>query len=163
MRHPIAVAILLPLVMAHGSGCRQGTGMVAGATRNFEGVDFILYRLNGDRYPSEPVVEGMELLHGWEVLERCPVDDPAVRAELFEAFEAGQDEAREADSPPVDCYQPRHAIRIVDGDVATDHLICFQCRNFETWTGDEQTGGGALSESPRAVFDARLADCPAIR
>ena len=58
-----------------------------------------------------------------------------------------------------DANEPRRAMRIVQNGVTTDHLICFQCSNWMTWTDGEQTGGGDTSDRPRETFDRILDDC----
>ena len=123
---------------------------------------YTLYRLDGDRYPGQPVPEGSELLHGWTILESCIIDSSRDRAVMFKAFEQGREEMRRIGTDHLpDCFQPRHAIRVVVNDRTTDYLICFQCSNFMVWTDDEQTGGGSTTDSPEKTFDEMLADCGA--
>ena len=151
------------IVLAFIAGCTgdPGTGSTAtpaatpAATRFGDGT-FVLFRLNGDRYPGEPVAEGAELLHQWEILETLPIPTPQDRSEIFMAFEDGMEDARRNPGIPVDCFRPRHAIRIDRDGTTTDHLICFECRNFMTWTDGEMTGGGATSKRPQAVFESFL-------
>lgn len=118
--------------------------------------EFILYRLNGDHYPSEPIPDGADLLHGWEILQTCSIASAGDRAQLIQALEAGQADARRNPKPSVDCFNPRHAIRTIDGETTTDQLICFECRNIMVWTNGEMTGGSATSAGPQAVFDSFL-------
>ena len=52
-------------------GCANNTGNTpAGplSLSRFSDGEFVLFRLNGDRYPGEAKPEGAELLHGWEIL-----------------------------------------------------------------------------------------------
>jgi len=52
-------------------GCTNNTGNTpAGplSLSRFSDGEFVLFRLNGDRYPGEAKPEGAELLHGWEIL-----------------------------------------------------------------------------------------------
>jgi hypothetical protein len=138
------------------SGESRTAGPTAQILDRFRTGEFILYRLNGDRYPSEPIPDGAELLHGWEILKRYPVASAHDRAQLIQALEDGQADARRNPEPPVDCFNPRHAIRTIDGETTTDRLICFECRNIMVWTNGEMTGGSATSASPQAVFDSYL-------
>jgi len=124
---------------------------------------FILYRLNGDRYPSEPIPDGAELLHGWEILQTCSIASAGDGAQLIQALEAGQADARRNPQPSVDCFNPRHAIRTIDGETTTDRLICFECRNIMVWTNGEMTGGISTSVSPQAVFNSFLEKCDTSR
>ncbi|MCP4833729.1 MAG: hypothetical protein GY895_03100 [Phycisphaera sp.] len=121
---------------------------------------FILYSLDGDRYPGDPSSEGEEVLHGWVILKTCNIDTFEERMELLTALERGEEESRSAsDGPSPDCFQPRHAIRTVRGGTTTDRLICFQCSNLMTWVDDVQIGGGSTSDGPRRFFDSVLSRC----
>jgi hypothetical protein len=119
--------------------------------------DFTLYRLDGDRYPGEAVPEGGKLLHGWLILEACPIEDTATRNRIFRAFDDGMA------SPPriqVDCFNPRHAISVVQADgVQMDWLICFQCRNWYSYENETMVDGGGTSRAPADVFNDILSAC----
>ena len=118
--------------------------------------DFTLYRLDGDRYPGSPVPEGGRLLHGWLILEACPIEETATRNRIFKAFDDGIDDASGA--IPIDCFNPRHAISVVQPDgVRMDWLICFQCRNWYSYENDTMIGGGDTSKAPAEVFNDILA------
>ena len=119
--------------------------------------DFTLYRLDGDRYHGEAVPEGGKLLHGWLILEACPIEDTATRNRIFRAFDDGMA------SPPriqVDCFNPRHAISVVQADgVQMDWLICFQCRNWYSYENETMVDGGGTSRAPADVFNDILSAC----
>ena len=119
--------------------------------------DFFLYRLDGDRYPGEPVPEGGELLQGWLILDTCPIDDDLTRNRIFRAFDDGIDDAPGGE--PVDCFNPRHAISVTTDGVRMDYLICFQCSNWYSYENDKMIGGGGTSRSPAQVFDEILSKC----
>ena len=141
------------------AGCTNDTGgprVTSPTVARFSDGDFVLVRLNGDRYPGEPVPDGSELLHGWEIVESLPIESVHDRARIFTAFEEGEEEANRNPGIAIDCFRPRHAIRIDRDGTTTDHLICFQCRNFMTWTDGEMTGGGSMSDLPKDVFESYL-------
>ena len=115
------------------------------------------YRLDGDRYPGDPVPPGTTLLHGYSVIKACGIADRETREQILAAFETGI--ADHQAGIRVDCFRPRHAIRIVQDGVTTDHLICFECSNWMSWTNDEQSGGGDTSDAPRRTFDRILDEC----
>ena len=156
---PTALALsVFALLVPGGCGSKEPVVSPSEELQFAEGT-FILYRMNGDRYPGEPVPEGSELLHGWEILQSCELQSNRNRAMVFKAFQQGQEEMTASEVTPLDCFQPRHGIRkIVDGET-TDYLICFQCRNYMVWTNEQQTGGGATSDSPRVTLDEILEDC----
>jgi hypothetical protein len=145
------------------SGCSNGqTSSTSHAhdrtpARNLDGP-FTLYRLDGDRYPGEPAPEGARLLHGWLVLKACPIESIPTREKIFKAFDDGIS-ASDASATPVDCFNPRHAIRVETDGVTVDYLICFQCSNYVIWEGETQVSGGGTTLSPQATFDAILSAC----
>ena len=139
--------------------CSNGLEVTPEEQADFQSGTYILYRIDGDRYPGSPVSEGSELIHGWEILESCNLESTRDRALVFKAFENGQKQWSKLGGIPVDCFQPRHGIRTTIDGVTTDYLICFQCSNFMIWTNDEQSGGGMTSNSPMETFDSILAAC----
>ena len=116
-----------------------------------------LYALDGDRYPGDPVPPDTSLLHGWSVIKACRIDDRRTREEILTAFDAGI--AGHRGGTPIDCFRPRHAIRVELDDVTTDYLICFECANWMSWTDGLRTGGGRTSDRPTQTFDRILGDC----
>ena len=147
------------IVLLGCSGESRTAGPPAQIVERFKTGELILYQLNGDRYPSEPTPDGANLLHGWEILKTCSITSAGDRAQLIQALEAGQADARRNPEPSVDCFNPRHAIRTIDGETTTDRLICFECRNIMVWKNGEMTGGSSTSVSPQAVFDSFLEKC----
>ena len=149
-------------------GCAQdvrNTGAAAETPGRFSEGKFILYRLDGDRYPDvhgldeDRDADDSELLHGWHILAKCSIESVDDRNRLFTALEEGEADHRRDPGLPVDCFRPRHAIRFVDDGTTTDRLICFECRNIMIWTDGELTGGGSTSDRPAAVFESYLEDC----
>lgn len=139
-------------------GCTNGRSPLGTSPDPRAEGSMILYSLDGDRYPGEPVPPGTTLLHGWSVIKACPIDDRRTREEILHTFEAGVEDYQ--GGIPVDCFRPRHAIRIEHGGVTTDHLICFQCSNWMTWTdGLEPSGSGYTSDTGRRTFDRILQGC----
>ena len=143
----------------------RNTGGAAETPGRFSDGEFILYRLDGnyaqdiygvggDRHPDDA-----ELLHGFGVLAKCSIESVDDRNRLFTALEEGQADARRNPALPIDCFRPRHAIRIVDDGTTTDRLICFECRNMMIVTDGKHMGGGSTSSRPAAVFDSYLEDC----
>ena len=145
----IVLPLLALLVGCNGSSSSRGALHHDGA--------FTLYSLDGDRYPGEPAPEGAELLHGWLVLKSCPIKSIATREKLFKALDRGIDQY-DAEFQ-VDCFNPRHAIRVESMGTTVDYLICFQCSNYYIWEGEKQVSGGNTTSYPKATFDEVLAGC----
>ena len=155
--HVMARLALIVFVLVAVGGCCTHEPSLAPLDPRAVG-DFTLYTLDGDRYPGEPVPEGGKLLHGWLVLEACPIEDDATRNRIFKAFDDGIDDER--GDIRLDCFTPRHAISVLGPDgVRMDWLICFQCRNWYSYENDTMIGGGDTSAAPADVFDEILADC----
>jgi len=150
-------AIMFFIMSGLAVGC-TGEKTAPGATADprAEGM-MTFYRLDGDRYPGDPVPPGTTLLHGYSVITSCEIPARGTREEILNAFDAGIAEYQDGIS--LDCFRPRHAIRIVQDGVTTDHLICFQCSNWMRWTDDERSGGGGTSDTPRETFDRILNSC----
>lgn len=141
------------------AGCTNGK-TAPGATADPRAAGTMtFYRLDGDRYPGDPVPPGTTLLHRYSVIKACGIADRETREEILAAFETGI--ADHQGGMAVDCFRPRHAIRIVLDGVTTDHLICFECSNWMTWTDGERTGGGDTADPSRPTFDRILDGCSA--
>ncbi|MCH2134187.1 MAG: hypothetical protein MK116_10595 [Phycisphaerales bacterium] len=149
-------ALVIMMITAAGTtSCDSNQSNVSASDPRLQGT-FTLYRLDGDRYPGDPVPEGAVLMHGWPILQSCPIDSTATRQELIQALDDG---IANGGGVPVDCFNPRHAIRIEAGDTTTDYMICFQCSNYDIWTNDRKTGGGLMSSSPKSTFNRVLDRC----
>lgn len=150
---------LLGLIFAMLSACsgdREGRNKPVEETR-FGTVDVVLFALDEDGYPVVAVEPGDSLLHGYGIAATCPIESPAHRAGLLEAFEQERSAAGVGDQRiAVDCFRPRHAIRVVDDGVTTDHLICFECRNLMTWVDARLIGGGVISPAFEVVLENHL-------
>lgn len=81
------------IVLLGCSGESRTAAPPAQILERFKTGEFILYRRNGDRYPSELIPDGTELLHGWEILQTCSIASAGDRAQLIQALEAGQADA----------------------------------------------------------------------
>ena len=152
-------ALCLTMLTLATAGCSAGgSASMSGPDPRAEGA-MTFYRLDGDHYPGDPVPPGATLLNGYSVIKACQVDDRRIREEILGAFDAGIADHR--GGVPVDCFRPRHAIRIVRDGVTIDYLICFQCSNWMSWKDGIPDGGGDTSDSPLATFDRILDDCAA--
>ena len=149
----IITSMSVPWILAC---CQQAPSLEKGHhDPRFQG-EFTLYRLDGDRYPFEPVPEGSETLHGWTILQACHVDSMAAREELIQAVDVG---IAEGGGIPVDCFNPRHAFQVEASPLNMVYMICFECRNYEIWNGEDLVGGGMISTSPGNILDRYLDRC----
>jgi hypothetical protein len=73
-----------------------------------------------------------ETLHGYPVLGKVVVTDPAEKQRLAAAVREGiaAEGVMEAR-----CFLPRHVVRAEHGDQVTDYVICFHCQNYVLHTG----------------------------
>ena len=148
--HLLVVLIVLMKVV----GC--GTSV---DTKQLEADRFTLFSIDGNRYPPDderaPAAD-VERFHGWPVLGKADITDPADRRQLLEAMQKGIDDN---DGSVAGCFIPRHAIQIVTGDTTMDYVICFQClqiSTYETKAGNTTKGYKLTTAGPQGVFNAQL-------
>ena len=150
-----ALLLLTPILLTSSSCDQDNAGSATSQDLRLKST-MTLYRLDGDRYPGDPVPDSAILLHDWPVLQVCPIDLPATQQRLLNALDEG---IANGGGVPVDCYNPRHAIRMESNTDTTDYMICFQCRNYEVWDGEQRVGGGLISKSPESTFNEVLENC----
>ena len=69
--------------------------------------------LDGDTYPDMPNMGASDqenLMHGWSILQACFLDQGRPSIQVLRALNS--DIAQGHTGVPVDCFQPRHAVRI---------------------------------------------------
>ena len=103
-------------------------------------------------YQKDPPKDGF---HGWKILGKTIVKDADIRKTLLAALEKG---AKENDGSVAKCFDPRHGIRIKDGDKTIDLVICFMCYQTQVFAGDKHTGGYLTTGSPQPALDKVLKD-----
>ena len=114
---------LLPLVgvCLLLAGCKQKSNDIPATADRL-----ILYSLECD-FDREAVPEGAEMLHGYMVLGKSEIDSDDTAAEILAAVR--NDVAN--GSSVFNCFEPHHAIRMIDGETNTDIVICYKCRGYE--------------------------------
>jgi hypothetical protein len=68
-----------------------------------------------------------ERLGEWRVLGKVDVKDPQVRKEIAAAIQAA---VTHPDGTQNKCFEPRHAVVVVEKGQTLEILICFNCRNY---------------------------------
>ncbi len=93
--------------------------------------------------------------HGYKVLGRMQITDPATRRKLYDALQAGA-----SWNPPVGmkCFDPRHAISVTTNGHNTYLLICFECLQVEVYAGEAPEMKFIVNRTPEPVFDQVLQD-----
>lgn len=118
-----------------------------------------LYSLNPDLGPGEggrPLTDGF---HGWQVLGQTEVKEQADRKRLADALRlAAEDNFGMAAA----CFNPRHGLRLKQGDATIDLVICFQCLQVLVYEKDKKREAFLTTHGPQPAFDAMLtkADIP---
>lgn len=108
-----------------------------------------LFRL-GDGLPlgSAPL-PGVEHLHGYPILARATLAQPAQITELCALLGAANEEG----TLGMRCFDPHHAVRVTTPDGPLDLLICFACTNVEIHRpGKKQPEFADLSWRPVPFF-----------
>ena len=93
--------------------------------------------------------------HGFVILGRKTITDPATRARLIDALEAG---IRDSDGTRAGCFAPRHALRVSGRGGTSDFVICFECLQIAMSFSDGNHSMILVSRSPRDVFNQALRD-----
>lgn len=111
----------------------------------------VLYSLNPDFRAKGS--KDKPQFHGWEVLGQTEIRDAATREKMTAALRQAT-----ANNPGVaaGCFNPRHGLRLVQGDKTIDLVICFECFQVQIFVGEEAVGGFLTTFHPRAAFDAPL-------
>lgn len=116
--------------------------------------------LDGDTYPdmSDMGASVQEnLMHGWTILQACSLDHGRPSIQVLRALNS--DIAQGYAGIPVDCFQPRHAVRIQSEDAVKEYLICFQCHNFQCWVDGSLVASGSISNQSEEILSRALAGC----
>jgi hypothetical protein len=147
MRHGILLALLLALV-----GCGRDRGGV------FDGPDSMtVYSLDGfTRKNARNDSPGKEWFHDVLVRGSVQVTDASARNSIVVGIREGIEEGKQI--TPFKCLDPHEGVRIVRGGQVRDYLICFMCKTYEAYDGEECVAGGAFSAAPRQVLTRVLLD-----
>ena len=116
--------------------------------------------LDGDTYPDMPDMGSSvqeNLMHGWAILQGCSLDQGRPSIQVLKALNS--DIAQGYAGIPVDCFQPRHAVRIQSEDAVKEYLICFQCHNFQCWVDGSLVASGFISNQSEEILNRALAHC----
>jgi hypothetical protein len=62
---------------------------------------------------------------------------------------------RESDGRVMNCFNPRHGIRLITGSTTNDLLICFECQVIKGW-GFKDGDFFSTAPSPAPVFNDML-------
>jgi hypothetical protein len=109
-----------------------------------------VFSIDPDRAKRKPG----EGFHDWKVLGSTTVRDERVVKKVVAAVFAAR-EKRGGDSYA--CFEPRHAIRVKQGDRVLDLLICFECLNYTFWDEQGRRSGVRYSDdSPAPILDRIL-------
>ncbi|MEO1527066.1 MAG: hypothetical protein AAFX06_16630 [Planctomycetota bacterium] len=129
------------------SGCTQKPRVVPEQAQKV-----IVFSLECD-FDEDKVSEADELLHGYLVLGKTEIVSAEARAELLDAV--SDDIA--SGSTISNCFDPHHAIRVIDGDTTKDIVICYQCRGYEqTENGKLVTTSFPIEVASRALLNEVL-------
>ena len=119
--------------------------------------------LDGDTYPDMSDMPDMgalaqeNLIHGWAILQACSLDQGRPSIQVLRALNS--DIAQGYAGIPVDCFQPRHAVRVQSEDAIKGYLICFQCHNFQCWVDGSLVASGSISNQSEEILSRALARC----
>ena len=96
---------------------------------------------------------GPDTFHGYKILGKTPVADPATRRKLGDALRRGD---RENNDTAAGCFNPRHGIHAASPGKTLDLVICFECYQAQVYENGQRQAGLLLSPSPQKTFDEAL-------
>ena len=91
--------------------------------------------------------------HGWKILGKTTIKDMASRKKLVATLGKGIDDS---DGRGSKCLDPRHGIRVEQGNKTFDFVVCFQCSYVHIYLGDKQIDIWYTTKSPQPEFDKIL-------
>ena len=113
--------------------------------------------LDGDTYPDMDDSVQENLMHGWTILQFCSLVQGTGSIKVLRTLNS--DIAQGHAGVPVDCFQPRHAVRIQNEDLVKEYLICFQCHNFQCWMDGVLVASGSIFNQSEKNLNRVLAEC----
>lgn len=156
MKRPtvIAVAIgLLSTMLACTGESPRSRGKLPILVKNaFEHADEVtLYSLNPTRLERSD--DGF--FHYHAILGSTVVSDIGARKNLMDGLENA---VLENDGSKPACFEPRHGIRVKQGETSVDLVICFRCFQVQVHATGRPMDDFAISDSPQPTFDKVLRD-----
>ncbi|HEY3898342.1 MAG TPA: hypothetical protein VGM54_07000 [Chthoniobacter sp.] len=114
-----------------------------------EPKQMVLYSI----HPEEPAdfVKGASVFHGYRILGEVPVTAVPEQGRVVDAVRHAVLTALD----PAVCFNPRHGIRVTDGQHSCDFVICFECGRMDYYLDNTDLGSvpiGGSAESLNAVL-----------
>jgi len=101
--------------------------------------------------PKRPDEKPIDDFHGYRVLGKTTIDDPATRRKLVVAFKQGVEENGGA---VAGCFNPRHGIHVAQDGKTADFVICFECYSIALYESGTPSDRQILTTgSHQPVFD----------
>jgi hypothetical protein len=113
-----------------------------------------LLSIDGLRDP-EPEASGDErMFHGYPVLGRLEIKDPAELKVIVDALISATQDA--TSTHVAGCFWPRHGIRAIENGKTFEFIICFECSGFSEYINGKPVRGGPVTKNVQATFDEHL-------
>ena len=130
-------------------GCSSGSPLPPVAEQALRNAtEFELLSLDPDRENADS-----NGFHGWKVLGKTTITDEGLRDDLISAFKKGVPRRK---IEPVDCFNPRHGIKLVSDGITHEFVICFECYQVQWHSPRSTRGGFQITSSPQETFDKIL-------
>lgn len=103
--------------------------------------------------PDSPV-EGAGDFHGYTILAKTEIKDERfgylIKRSFLNSFSLGSGRAA--------CFNPRHGLRLEDGEKEFDIMICFECGWFIAYFEGKEGNGDIIGGPAEIIFDQALKD-----
>jgi hypothetical protein len=125
MHRPLQFPLVILSALVAGCGATRPTQPAQPPIPGLESPDQLtVYSLDPS---SRKADSDVEKLREWRVLGKVEVKDPQERKEIAAAIQAA---VTHPDGTQNKCFDPRHAVVVVEKGQTLEIIICFSCRNY---------------------------------
>ncbi len=89
-----------------------------------------LFSLDPTPLPPDAAPPAQGALHGYRITGRASLSEASPRKALAELVLRG---IRESDGSQAKCFKPRHGIRVEQGAMVLELVICYECLSIEAY------------------------------
>jgi hypothetical protein len=159
------LAILILCIFLNGIGRSDDVGASSeeqfkerqlAVVKSLEKIDpskIQLYLYSLDPLKRQEVVhDDPNVFYGFPILGKVEIRPFGEKEALLKAFIQG---VKESNGVVAACFEPRHGLRMIQGDQKTDFVICYTCLSIDVY-GFGSVHGFPTSGSPVTIFNQFL-------
>jgi hypothetical protein len=113
-----------------------------------------VFALDPNRIPPGSTTRGGHAIQGYRVTGRATLTDAGARKDLVAALRKS---VADSDGSIARCFNPRHGLRVGEGDGAVELVICFECLHLYAFVGGTRLDDVVpITASAQEAFDKAL-------